>query len=165
MPRIWNGTLRRAHLILLAFMIFGVPMAQAQGSLEDLQKRKAIAEAEKEAIQAETARDEARKKQSELAAPLDPAKKAKDDPVEAANSAEAKADAKKVQSAAQSLCLQCLKAAQDKLKQCIEGAISQEDKRSCAEKQEAQAKTCENGECKIAREQSGNKSEGLPEKK
>jgi hypothetical protein len=165
MPRIWNGTLRRTNLILLAFMFLGVPMAQAQESLEDLQKRKAIAEAEKEAIQAETARDEARKKQSELAAPLDPAKKAKDDAVEAANSAKARADAKKAQSDAQSLCLQCLDAAQEKLKQCIEGAISQEDKRSCAEKQEARAKTCENGECKIAREQSGDKSEGLPKMK
>jgi len=52
-PRIRNGTLRRVNLILLAFMFLGVPMAQAQDSLEDLRKRKSIAEAEKEAIQAE----------------------------------------------------------------------------------------------------------------
>jgi hypothetical protein len=164
-PRIRNGTVRQTGLILLAFMFLGVAMAQAQESLEDLQKRKTIAEAEKEAIQAEIARDEARKKQSELVAPLDPVKKAKDDAVEAANSANAIADAKKAQSDAQSLCLQCLNAAQEELKKCLEGAISQEDKKSCAEKQEARAKTCENGECKIARDQSGNKSEGLPERR
>jgi hypothetical protein len=165
MSRIRNGNLRRTNLILLAVMFLGVTTAQAQESLEDLQKRKTIAEAEKEAIQAETARDEARKKQFELVAPLDPVKKTKDDAVEAANSAKAIADAKKAQSDAQSLCLQCLKAAQEELKKCIEGAISQEDKKSCAEKQEARAKTCENGECKIARDQSGNKSEGLPERR
>lgn len=165
MSRIRNGNLRRTSLILLAVMFLGVTTAQAQESLEDLQKRKTIAEAEKEAIQAESARDEARKKQFELVAPLDPVKKAKDDAVEAANSAKAIADAKKAQSDAQSLCLQCLKAAQEELKKCLEGAISQEDKKSCAEKQEARAKTCENGECKIARDQSGNKSEGLPEKR
>lgn len=165
MPRILNDTLRRTSLILLGFMFLWVPMVQAQDSLEDLQKRKTIAEAEKEAIQAETARDEARKKQSELGAPLDPVKKAKDDAVEAANSAKAIADANKAQSDAQSLCLQCLTAAQEELKKCLDAAISQEDKRSCAEKKEARMKTCENGECKIGREQSGNKIEGLPEKK
>jgi hypothetical protein len=85
MLRIRNGTLRRTNLIVLAFMFLGITMAQAQDSLVDLQKRKTIAEAEKEAIEAETARDEARKKQSEVVAPLDP--------VEAANSAET-ADAK-----------------------------------------------------------------------
>jgi hypothetical protein len=53
---------------------------------------------------------------------------------------------------AESLCLQCLEAAKEELKKCLEGAISQEDKKSCAEKQEARAKTCENGECKIARD-------------
>ena len=151
-PRIRNGTLRRTNLILLAFMFLGVPMTQAQDSLEDLQKRKSIAEAEKEAIQAEIARDEARKKQSELGAPIDPVKKAKDDAMEAANSAKAIADAKKAQADAQSLCLKCLEAAKEELKKCLEGAISQEDKKSCAEKQEARAKTCENGECKIARD-------------
>jgi hypothetical protein len=62
MPRIRNGTFRRTNLILLAFMFLGMTTAQAQDSLEDLQKRKTIAEAEKEAIQAEIARDEARKK-------------------------------------------------------------------------------------------------------
>ena len=165
MPRIRNGTLRRTNLILLAVMFLGAPMAQAQESLEDLQKRKTIAEAEKEAIQAETARDEARKKQFELVAPLDPVKKAKDDVVEAANSADATADAKKAQSDAQSLCVQCIKAAQVEVKKCLEGAISQEDKKSCLEKQETRTKTCSNGECKIGRAQSGSKGEVPAEKK
>lgn len=58
---------------------------------------------------------------------------------------------------AQSLCEDCLKAAQDQLKQCLESAISAEDKKSCAEKQEAKAKTCETGECKIERDKSTHK--------
>ena len=66
----------------------------------------------------------------------------------------------------QKLCSQCLKTAQEKLKKCLDEAISQEDKTSCAEKQEAQTKVCEDGECKIERAaESGNKSEGLQEKK
>ncbi len=128
-------------------------MAQAQDSLEDLQKRKTIAEAEKAAIEAEIARDEARKKRSELVAPLDPVKKMKDDAMEAANSAKAITDAKKAQSGAQSLCLQCLTATREELKKCLDAAISQEDKKSCLEKQETRAKTCDNGECKLERVQ------------
>ncbi len=159
MPRIWIGTLRRTNLILLAFMCLGVTMAQAQDSLEDLQKRKTIAEAEKAAIEAETARDEARQKRSELVAPLDPVKKTKVDAMEAANSAQAIMDAKKAQSGAQNLCLQCLKATRDELKKCLDAAISQEDKMSCLEKQETRAKTCDNGECNLERVQSGNKGD------
>ena len=158
MPCIWNGTLRRVNLILLAFMFLGVTMAQAQDSLEALQKRKTIADAETEAIQAETARDEARKKQSELVAPLDPVKKAKDDALEVANSAKAQPDA-------QSLCSKCLTAAEAESKKCLDGAISQEDKKSCLEKQEKRTKACSNGECKIERVQGGSKGGGLPEKK
>ncbi|MBK5281845.1 MAG: hypothetical protein JJE16_07145, partial [Nitrospiraceae bacterium] len=140
-------------------------MAQAQDSLEDLQKRKTIAEAEKAAIEAETARDEARQKRSELVAPLDPVKKAKDDAMEAANSVKATTDARKAQAGAQSLCLQCLKATRDELKKCLDAAISQEDKKSCQEKQETRAKTCDNGECKLERAQSGSKGDVPSEKK
>ena len=165
MTHIWSDTFRRRNLILLAVMLLGVPMAQAQNSLEDLQKRKAIAEAEKAAIEAETARDEARKKQSELVAPLDPVKQGKDDAVEAANLPKAIADANKAQPAAQSLCTQCLKAAQEEVKKCLDGAISQEDKKSCLEKQETRTKTCSNGECKIERTQGGSKGEVPSEKK
>jgi len=157
MQRIRNGTLRRTNLIVLACMFLGITMAQAQDSLVDLQKRKTIAEAEKEAIEAETARDEALKKQSELVAPLDP--------VEASNSAEAITDAKKAQPDAQSLCTQCIQAAQEEVKKCLESAISQEDKKSCLEKQETRTKTCSNGECKIERAQGGSKDEVPSEKK
>ena len=65
----------------------------------------------------------------------------------------------------QSLCVQCLTTAKAEVKKCLEAAISQEDKKSCQEKQETHEKTCEN-ECIIERAaQSGNKSEGLPAKK
>jgi hypothetical protein len=160
MPCIRNGILRRTNLIFLAFMFLGMTVAQAQDSLVDLQKRKTIAEAENEAIEAETARDEARKKQSELVAPLDP--------VEAANSAEAITDDKQAQPDAQSLCTQCIQAAQEEAKKCLDSAISQEDKKSCLEKQETRTKTCSNGECKIERAQggsSGSKGEVPSEKK
>jgi hypothetical protein len=53
---------------------------------------------------------------------------------------------------AQSPCLECLKAADQEFKACIENAISVEDKNSCEDKQEEQAKRCENSECKVERE-------------
>lgn len=64
---------------------------------------------------------------------------------------------------AESLCVKCLEAAQTELKKCLEGAISKEDKISCAQKQEARSKTCEDGECKIERVQKS-KDEVSPEK-
>ena len=165
MPRIGNGIFSRTNLIVLAFMFLGVTTAQAQDSREDLQKRKTMAEAEKAVIEAETARDEARKKRSELVAPPDPVKKANDDAVEAASTAKALVDAQKPPSDTRNLCLQCLKAAQEELKKCLDATISQEDKMACAEKQETRVRTCDDGECKIERAQSGNKSDGLPAKK
>ena len=50
----------------------------------------------------------------------------------------------------QSLCVQCLTTSKTELNKCLEAAISQEDKKSCQEKQETHAKICEN-ECKIER--------------
>jgi hypothetical protein len=44
-------------------------------------------------------------------------------------------------------------------------AISQEDKKSCAERQEAKAKVCEKGECEIERAKNTNKNDVLPQKK
>jgi hypothetical protein len=64
---------------------------------------------------------------------------------------------------AQNLCADCLKAAQEQLKQCLGNAISQEDKKSCAERQEAKAKVCETGECEIERAKT--KPDVLPQKK
>lgn len=140
-------------------------MAQAQDSLEDLQKRKTIAEAEKAAIEAEIARDEARKKYNELLSPLDPAQKAKDEAVVPAYSTNSIADAKNAGTKAPSLCLQCLEAAQEESKKCLAAAISQEDKKSCLEKKDTRVKSCDTGECKIERAQSGRKDDISPEKK
>ena len=66
---------------------------------------------------------------------------------------------------AQSVCVDCLKTSQGELKKCLENAISQEDKKSCAEKQEARAKVCDNGACETERGQSKKGNEVLPEKK
>ena len=65
---------------------------------------------------------------------------------------------------AQSLCADCLKAAQEQLKKCLENAISAEDKKSCTERQQAKTKTCENGACKIERDNSTNRNDVLPQK-
>jgi hypothetical protein len=66
----------------------------------------------------------------------------------------------------QSLCVHCLATAKDELKKCLDEAITQEDKKSCQEKERTRTTTCENGECKIeGAAQSGNKSEALPAKK
>ncbi len=66
---------------------------------------------------------------------------------------------------AQSPCGDCLKASQDQLKQCLNTAISQEDKKSCAERQETNATVCEKGECEIERAKNTNKNDVLPQKK
>src|SRR5215210_4270765 len=52
------------------------------------------------------------------------------------------------QSIDKTLCMQCLTIANEELRKCSEAAISQEDKRSCRERQVTHAKACEN-ECKI----------------
>ncbi len=86
----------------ICLVLWGVStMAQAQSSLEDLQKRKALAEAEKAVIDAELARDESKSKLAAIQAPADPAKKAQDSKVEAAKSARALADAEKAQADAE----------------------------------------------------------------
>jgi len=62
----------------------------------------------------------------------------------------------------QTLCVQCLTTAKDELKKCLDAAISQEDKKSCQNKQETRAKTCNDGECEIERAaRSGIIKEGL----
>ncbi len=66
---------------------------------------------------------------------------------------------------AQSPCLDCLAAVRAELKKCLENAISQEDKKSCADKKEARAKICEGGECKIERAQSDSKGQVDPKPK
>ncbi len=66
---------------------------------------------------------------------------------------------------AHSPCEKCLKASEEELKRCLANTISQEDKISCADKQDAQAKICEQGECQAERAQRSKQSEVLPEKK
>ena len=166
-PRLLNGTFRRGNLIVLILLFCGVAMgqAQAQDSLENLQKRKSIAEAEKAAIEAEISRDEARKKYNESLSPLDPAQKAKDEAADPASSTNAISDTKNAGSTVPSLCVQCLEAAQEESKKCLAAAISQEDKKSCLEKKDTRVKSCDTGECKIERAQSGIKGDVSPERK
>lgn len=45
-------------------------------------------------------------------------------------------------------CEKCRNAVQQELAKCIESAISQEDKKSCLEKNEPRLKACEKGVCK-----------------
>ena len=66
---------------------------------------------------------------------------------------------------AQSPCETCVSASTEALKRCLDNAISQEDKISCADKQDAQAKVCEQGECKTERAQGAKRGEDQPEKK
>ncbi len=86
---------------LFVILMGATSMSQAQSSLEDLQKRKVIADAEKAAIDAEIARDEAKKKLADAQAPADPAKKAKEAKLDAAKSAKDIADAEKAQADAE----------------------------------------------------------------
>ena len=65
----------------------------------------------------------------------------------------------------QNPCVDCLKAVQDQLKQCLGEAMNHEDKNSCAERQLAKAKVYENGECVIERTTSHNNYDVLPQKK
>jgi hypothetical protein len=52
---------------------------------------------------------------------------------------------------AQHLCEDCLDDAKHLLKQCLEGAISEEDKKSCSERQQARSKGCESSQCMTER--------------
>jgi hypothetical protein len=48
---------------------------------------------------------------------------------------------------AQRLCEDCLTEAKHLLAQCLEGAISTEDKKSCSERHQARSQGCESGQC------------------
>ena len=52
---------------------------------------------------------------------------------------------------AQHLCEDCLNEAKHLLAQCLEGAISKEDKRSCSERRQERSKGCESSQCMIER--------------
>lgn len=65
----------------------------------------------------------------------------------------------------QSLCAQCFLQAKEELQQCLDAAISREDKTSCKEKSETRTQTCNDGECKIERAAGGeNRSESPQER-
>jgi len=66
---------------------------------------------------------------------------------------------------AQNPCTDCLKSAQDLLTQCLGHAISQEDKKSCAERQQTKTMGCENAACVIERANIHNNTDVLPQKK
>lgn len=96
-----HGARMRLPVCLFVFLMGVSAMSQAQSSLEDLQKRRAIAEAEKAAIDAEIARDESKKKLIDSQAPADRAKTTQEARLEAAKTAKSIADAEKAQADAE----------------------------------------------------------------
>ncbi|MDH4085089.1 MAG: hypothetical protein OEY12_12770 [Nitrospira sp.] len=52
---------------------------------------------------------------------------------------------------AQHLCEDCLNEAKHLLTQCLEGAISEEDKKSCLERQQTRSRGCESSQCMTER--------------
>ncbi len=66
---------------------------------------------------------------------------------------------------AQNPCTDCLKSAQEQLAQCLGNAISQEDKKSCVERQQAKTKVCENAACVIERANLQTNTDVLTQKK
>ena len=53
---------------------------------------------------------------------------------------------------AQSSCAECIKAAQDELKDCLDHAISVDDKNACEENREKGMRACEDKDCMAERE-------------
>jgi hypothetical protein len=60
---------------------------------------------------------------------------------------------------AQSPCSDCLTAAEEELKQCLDNAFSADDKGSCDESRRAHVKACSIRECKIERDAGENRNE------
>ncbi len=61
-------------------------------------------------------------------------------------------------------CLDCLKAAEDEWRACLQQAISVEDKMACEDRQEEQARRCDQETCRLEREETDKKSQDLPQK-
>src|SRR5262245_12219631 len=53
---------------------------------------------------------------------------------------------------AESPCAECIQAAQKELRDCLDNAISVDDKNTCEEKREEGMKACEDKECTVERE-------------
>ncbi|HEX5551563.1 MAG TPA: hypothetical protein VFX36_12045 [Nitrospira sp.] len=66
---------------------------------------------------------------------------------------------------AQSPCAECIKAAQEELKNCLDNAISVDDKNACEEKREEGMRVCEDKECTAEREAKESKKENLEQKR
>lgn len=66
---------------------------------------------------------------------------------------------------AQNPCEDCFKTTQEQLTQCLGSAISQEDKKSCVERQQAKSKTCSTGQCVIEKSSNSNKNDVVSQKK
>lgn len=60
---------------------------------------------------------------------------------------------------AQGPCSECLAAAEEERKKCLDNAFSVGDKISCDDSRQAQVKTCTDRECRIEREKDHNRSE------
>jgi hypothetical protein len=60
---------------------------------------------------------------------------------------------------AQSSCSECLTAAEEELKRCLDNAFSADDKISCGERHHMHEKACSNVECKIERDEGDNSNE------
>ena len=60
---------------------------------------------------------------------------------------------------AQSSCSECLTAAEEGLRKCLDNAYSADDKISCDDGHQADAKACTNRECKIEREKGESRNE------
>ena len=53
---------------------------------------------------------------------------------------------------AQSLCAECIKAAQEELRNCLDNAISVDDRNTCEENRQEEMKACEDKVCAAERE-------------
>ena len=60
---------------------------------------------------------------------------------------------------AQSPCSECLMAAEEELRHCLDNAFSADDKSSCQERRQAHVKACANHECRIERDAVENRNE------
>jgi hypothetical protein len=62
---------------------------------------------------------------------------------------------------AQSSCAECIKAADEELKHCLDTAISVDDKNTCDDNREEGMKACEDGECTAEREAKQSRTDSL----
>jgi hypothetical protein len=62
---------------------------------------------------------------------------------------------------AQSSCAECIKAADEELKHCLDTAISVDDKNTCEDNREEGMKACEDRECTAQREAKESRTDSL----